>query len=333
MAAPTIRDIAALAGVSPSTVSRALAKPQMVAQETLDRVQQAAQQLGYQPHPVAQSLALRRTGNIGLIVPDIANPFFAPLVKTLQRDARAAGYSLFVVDTDEDADQEWELAQALIRQVDGLVIASSRLSDERIRELAERCPTVTLSRMVEGVSGVATPAGVGLTQAVELLAALGHTRIAWVSGPAASLTAAERQSSVESAAAGNDVELISLGPFSPTLNAGVRAAELVRARGVTAVMCYNDLIALGTLQQLQQRGVAVPGDVSVVGVDDAALAVLVAPRLSTVRIPICAAGAAALGILRRMLDGNQTPVHQTMDGELIVRESSGPARSDQAPQG
>ncbi|HEX2072146.1 MAG TPA: LacI family DNA-binding transcriptional regulator [Geodermatophilus sp.] len=327
-----IRKVAAHAGVSPSTVSRAFARPEVVAEEARRRVFAAAAELGYSPNPVARSLAVGRTGNLGLILPDIANPFFTPLIKEVQRAARRHEHALFLADSDEQVREERELALAMARQVDGLVLASSRLPEADIRAVMALTPVVTVSRDLDGVPAVLTPSDQGLGQAVEHLAALGHRRLAYLGGPTESYVTPERHRALHRAAERSGIEVADLGPFQPRFEAGVRAGDLVLAERVTAAVAYNDQIALGVMSRLRERGVRVPDDVSVVGIDDSWIAPMALPALTSVRVPVGRAGAAAVRMLVDLVgpgagaDGpsDEAALRETLATELIVRASTGP---------
>lgn len=321
----TIRTVAAHAGVSPSTVSRVFARPEIVAEDARRRVLASAAQLGYRPNPVARSLARGRTGNVGLILPDIANPFFGPLIKSVQKQARRQDLSLFVADSDEHAEDELALAWAMAKQVDGLVLASSRLHDEQVREIMGLAPVVMVSREVEGVPAVLTPPDEGLHQAVDHLHALGHRALVYLGGPRDSYANGERRSALEKACAARQMPLTQLGPFRPQFEAGVRAADLVLAQDAAAVVAYNDQIALGLMSRLAERGRRVATDISVVGIDDSWIARMVNPALTTVRVPADAAGSAAVRLLAELaIGGGGGAPRLELATELIVRASTGP---------
>ena len=179
----TIRDVAARAGVSPATVSRVFTQPDAVAPDTRRRVLNAAEELRYTPNPVARSLARRRTGNLGIVVPDIANSFSAMIIKAVQQEARRAEYALFVAASEELVDDEERAARALAPQVDGLLLASPQASDAFLRELAELVPVVVTNRLVDDVPAVLTESAEATGHAVEHLHALGHRDIAYLAGP------------------------------------------------------------------------------------------------------------------------------------------------------
>ena len=323
----TIRTVAARAGVSPATVSRVFAQPGIVAPDTRRQVLAAADALGYRPNPVARSLSLRRTGNLGLVVPDIANPFFAPLIKSVQLQARRHELALFVADTDEHVEDELDLARAMAKQVDGLVLASPRLDEAHLRQILAVTPVVVINRAVDGVPAVLTRPDEGLAQAVDHLVALGHDRLAYLAGPRESYSNAERRRALRQACESRGVRLGELGPFEPRLAAGVRAGDLVLAQEARAVVAYNDQIALGLMTRLGERGCVVGRDMSVVGIDDTWLAAIASPPLTTVRVPAAAAGSAAVRLLAKVLtSGEAAPAPVELATELVVRASTGPAR-------
>jgi LacI family transcriptional regulator/LacI family repressor for deo operon, udp, cdd, tsx, nupC, and nupG len=326
----TIRDVAARAGVSPATVSRVYTQPDAVAAETRRRVLAAAEELRYAPNPVARSLAQRRTGNLGIVVPDIANSFSAVVIKAVQQEARRAGYALFVAASDELADDEERWARALAPQVDGLLLASPVQPDTCLRELAGLVPLVVTNRLLDGIPAVLTQAAQATGHAVEHLHALGHRRLVYLTGPDG-YSNDVRVAGLRASCARLGLEPTLLGPFPARFSSGVRAADLVIAAGVSAVVAFNDDIAAGLLNRFADRGVRVPDDVSVVGHDDTALAEMVTPRLTTVRIPAAAAGATAAQMLLHLVRGDERSAQKyELSAELIVRASTGPARAQPA---
>jgi DNA-binding LacI/PurR family transcriptional regulator len=324
----TIRDVASRAGVSPATVSRVFSQPDAVAPETRKKVLVAAEELRYAPNPVARSLARRRTGNLGVVVPDIANSFSAVVIKAVQQEARRDGYALFVAASDEVADDEERSARALAPQVDGLLLVSPSAADACLHELAELVPLVVTNRLLDGVPAVLTDSTQATGHAVEHLHALGHRDLVYLAGPDG-YSDERRTAGLTAACARLGLDPVVLGPFPARFSSGVRAADLVLAAGATAVVAYNDEIAAGLLNRFADRGVRVPDDVSVVGHDDTALAETVTPRLTTVRIPAAAAGAAAAQMLVRHLVGrlgdDEADRRTVLSAELIVRASTAPA--------
>ncbi|MFC9529000.1 LacI family DNA-binding transcriptional regulator [Streptomyces sp. NPDC056975] len=318
-------DVAAQAGVSPSTVSRCFASPHQVRPETRARVLAAADRLGYRPSRIARSLALGRTGTLGLIVPDIANPFFAVIAKAVQARARRKGYAVFLADTDEHPDDEYELALTLARQVDGLLLVSPRMDESRLVEVVRQVPSVAVNRSVPGVPSVVAPSEDGLRQAVAHLHALGHRHLALILGARNSWSSEQRGHAVRYAAKQLDLKVTEFGPHEPKFHMGAQVADLALAAEATAVVAHNDLMALGVLARLAERGVRVPDDVSVVGADDTLLATVATPALTSVRIPLATFGERAVDLmLRRLDDPDSTPHQSVLTSELIVRRSTGP---------
>jgi DNA-binding LacI/PurR family transcriptional regulator len=320
----TIRDVATRAGVSPATVSRVFSQPETVAPGTRQRVLTAAEELRYAPNPVARSLARRRTGNLGIVVPDIANSFSAMIIKAAQQEARHAEYALFVTASEELVDDEERQARALAPQVDGLLLTSPQASDACLRELADIVPVVVTNRLLDSVPAVLTESAQATGHAVEHLHALGHREVAYLAGPDG-YSNGSRTSGLKAACARLGLEPVVLGPFPARFSSGVRAADLVLAAGATAVVAFNDDIAAGLLTRFADRGVRVPEHISVVGHDDTALAEMVTPRLTTIHIPAAAAGATATQLLIRYVRGDDSGVRRyELPSELIVRGSTGP---------
>lgn len=326
--AVSAREVARLAGVSVSTVSRTLARPDRVAPDTRERVLSAARSVGYRANPAARTLITGQTGAIGVVVPDLENPFFASVAKGVQRRAQSVGYALLLADSDEDPLQEAELVRTMARHVDGVVLCSPRGSDAMLADLAEGCPIVLVNRRSEDIPAVVVDNRDGVRQALDHLRALGHRTVAYVGGPRGSWSNGERLEAFRSIGAKYGLTLVELGCFRPFVSGGVAAADLVIASEATAVLAYNDLIALGMLERLRRRGVRVPEDVSVVGVDNVPVAALTSPPLTTVELPRVGSGRAGVDLLMAVLGGStavtsREPLHQ-LSVQLIVRGSTGP---------
>ena len=321
----SIRAVAARAGVSPATVSRVFTRPDTVALDTRRRVLAVADELRYSPHPVARSLARGRTGNLGIVVPDIANSFSAVVTKAVQQEAARDGYALFVSGSDELARDEEQWAQAMSPQVDGLMLVSPLMPDDALRALAPT-PLVLSNRILDALPCVVTDASEAVGHAVEHLVALGHREIAYLAGPDG-FANDMRLRGYRGACLRLGVQPRELGPFNARFSDGIRAADLVLATPATAVVAYNDEVAVGVLNRLVDRGLRVPDDLSVVGVDDTSLAEMVSPRLTTVRLPAAESGRAAVRMLLDLVAGRSAPVEPLLlPAELIVRSSTGPVR-------
>ena len=290
----------------------------MVNAATRTRVLTVAEELGYRPNRAARALTTGRTHNLGLIVADIANPFFPPLIKAAHSAARQRDYHLFVADTDEEAATEEELVQAFSKQVDGLVLCSPRSSNKVLERLAARVPFVVINRRLRGAATVLMDVGHGARLAVEHLTGLGHRRVALVAGPAGSWTSAEIRTAAEQV---EGVELVVIGPNAPTERGGLAAARRVRDSGATGVLAYNDLVAIGLIEGLGDLGLGVPRDVSVVGIDDIVSGRLNRPKLTTVAMPTAAAGRLAVDLLIQ-----EVTATTSLETRLVIRDSTAPPR-------
>jgi LacI family transcriptional regulator len=327
----TVHDVARAAGVSISTVSRALASPERVAAETRDRVTRIATELGYRPNQAASGLRMGRTHAVGLLVPDLENPYFATVTKAVQARARAEGYEVFVADSDEDPDVEAELIGALASRTDGLLVASPRSGDAELRAALVGVTAVLANRELSGgadpesseIPCVSVDDADGAAQVLGHLYALGHRRVGVAAGPSSSWSGGRRVAGLKAAAEQRDVELVELGSFQPYFAGGTQAADYALAGGVTAVVAFNDLMALGILDRLRHRGVDVPGEMSVVGFDDVQLATLVSPALTTVHAPLARLGRRAVDLLLARLRGG-TSASSQLPVELTIRGSTGP---------
>jgi LacI family transcriptional regulator/LacI family repressor for deo operon, udp, cdd, tsx, nupC, and nupG len=322
----SIRQVAARAGVSPATVSRVFSQPDAVAEDTRRRVQAAADALGYVPHPVARSLARGRRGNLGIVVQDIANSFAAVIIKAVQQEARREDYALFVAGAEHGGEDEHRLARAMAAQVDGLVLVSPSMSGDQVREIAGVTPVVLVNYELPDVPAALIPADDGAEQAVVHLHALGHRTIAYLTGPPI-YSNTTRVHAFREACARLELTGLEIDVRDSRFSAGVRAADLVLATPATAVLAFNDELAVGLLNRLADRGVRVPEEISVVGFDDTGLAAMVRPRLTTVRLPAAEAGRAAARILvdRVPAGANGSVEPLRLASELIVRSSTAPA--------
>jgi LacI family transcriptional regulator len=323
--AATVRDVAEAAGVSTSTVSRALAMPHMVKPETRDRVRQAAERLGYSPNRAARGLITGRTGNLGIILPDLTNPFFPGIVKGVQAWARDHDYAVFIADTDEDPSAELGLVRALAKQVDGLILCSPRMSPDDLRAALAETVVVLVHRRFENTPAVTFDNTGGMRQAVAHLGALGHERIAWLAGPRPSWSNRERTRALRAATTAAGLELVAVGNFPPTFDGGVAAADQVIASRATAVIAFNDLMALGVMSRLSVRGLRVPDDFSVIGIDDIPISGMSNPALTTLALPKEQAGRAAVDLLLALIErpNAETVPRRELPAQLLVRGSTG----------
>lgn len=323
----TIYDVARAAGVSPSTVSRCFARPGRVSAETAERIRAVADELGYRAKEAPRATVKTATRVLGIAVADITNPFNFRVVRGCQAAAAQAGFVVSLSDSQESEELEREMLRRMLSLIDGLIVASSRLSDIELRTIAKTVPVVVLNRRVAGLSCIAPDMGQGVRKAAEHLRHLGHRKIAYAAGPEASWADGMRWRAVRDASRELGFAEHRIGPFSPTLPGGRAAAEVVAARRLRAVICYNDLIALGLMRGLAERGLRVPEDVSVVGFDNIFASALVTPGLTTVAAPLGMLGDAAVRTIVSSLGGHAAPEQGPMSVpvRLMVRDSTGPA--------
>jgi DNA-binding LacI/PurR family transcriptional regulator len=270
------------------------------------------------------------TRTAALLVPDITNPYFFGVIRGGNREASAAGFTLVLAETEESPDLEIRHVDRLKQNVDGLILASSRLPDTDIRELADRHALVLLNREVDGVSSVVVDPDDGSRQIVEHLASLGHRSLAYLSGPRMSWLGARRWRALTGAAQALGMTATRLGPFRPAVLSGPAAADAGLGSGATALVAHNDLLAIGMLGRLSQRGVRVPDELSVVGYDDIFGAAFCSPSLTTLAGPHEKAGRAAVDLLVAALatrhpEGAVRRV--VLPSHLVIRESTATAPS------
>ncbi len=333
---PTIRDVALKAGVSTATVSRVLAGIGNPRPSTSDAVMDAVAALAYRPSGVARSLRMKQTRTLGLIVTDIQNPFFPELVQAADLAARGRGYSILLGSAAYDEHRAMHYLGLMVdRRVDGLIIASSQVSEESLRWLlSSPVPAVVVNAELDSlpVDVIASDNIGGARLAVEHLVGLGHRRLAYIRGPATYTADAPRAEGFRSAcrdaglSPADIVEVAGDGLFE----GGERAAAGLVAQGkdVTAIVCYNDITAIGVLRALRAARLRVPDDISVVGIDDIAAAAWVAPALTTVAQQKAEMGRLAVERLASMFRDPSEPraPHTTrLPMVLRVRESTGPA--------
>lgn len=324
-AAPTISDVAKAAGVATSTVSRAFSRPEMLKEETVSQVRSFATRLGYLPNPMARALSTGRQGNIAIVVPDIANPFFPPLLRAAQATADSAGFSVFLGDSDEDAGREQHLVNKLTMQVEGFILASSRMHDKRILELAQRQPVVLINHDTPGLPRVLIDTVAGIDAAVAHLVSLGHRSLVYVSGPAASWSDQQRRLAVERASAYHSIKIQSVPASRPTFNAGKQVTNSILELDATAAITFDDFVAHGLLAGLAEHGTIVPRDFSVIGCDDV-LGASTYPALTSVSARCDEAGRMAADLLINALQtGRRTDVRCLLDTCLAIRDTTAPA--------
>jgi DNA-binding LacI/PurR family transcriptional regulator len=326
--AVTIYDVARLAGVAPSTVSRAFARPGRVNTETAARIRTAAAELGYRINPLARALSTSHTQMIALAISDVTNPFYAELISGAQAAANEHDYTVVLIDARESRVLEREALERILPVVDGVVIGSSRVSDSTLQMVAKQKPMIVLNRHLVGIPSVVTDNARGVRRAVEHLGELGHEHLTYVAGPEASWADGMRWRAVREA--GHELQLHTrrVGPVAPTVEGG-RAAALGMVDHVpTAVIAYNDLIAIGLMVGFAAAGIRVPQDVSLIGFDNILPSGLVSPGLTTVAAPVRTMGTTSVKNLLAMIRGAlpRTEEASVVPTRLVVRGSTGRPR-------
>jgi LacI family transcriptional regulator len=330
----TLRDVARLAGVHPGTASRALNEQtrSLVNADTAQRVIEAADELGYHPNPIARGLKTNRSYTVGVLIPDIENPLFPPIIRGIEDRLDQAGYTPVIASTENDAERERINFRAMrARQVDGFITATARIDHELLDEIAGLgVPLVLVNRRVEDGSLPSATADDrhGVRLAVEHLAGLGHTRIAFLGGPTELSTGRQRRDGFAEAMRGRglepDPELMLVGAAF-TLSEGQRLCleALDGGRAFTAIVAGNDLMALGCYDALAERGRSCPDDVSVVGYNDMPFSDHFNPPMTTVRIPHYEMGAAGADLLLGLLaDSGDGRTQVVLEPSLVVRGST-----------
>jgi LacI family transcriptional regulator, galactose operon repressor len=331
---PRLKDVAEAAGVHISTASRALNErtAALLNPQTLERVRETADGLGYRVNGMARALKTRRSLSVGMVVPDITNPFFPPAVRGAGDVLDQAGYSLLLSSTDNDLGKARRQVAAMLEgQVGGLLLAMALRDDPLVNELrAGGTPLVLVNRTIDrgGVSAVVPDDFHGALEAVEHLHSLGHRRLAFLGGPLATSNGARRRASFEQTVGQFGLpEVVALETTAFDEDAGYAAAQtlLTEHPRITGVVAGNDLLAIGIIAAADEQGRKCPADISVVGFNDMLLAGRLQPPLTTIRIPQYDVGARAAELLMALIDDpGRHPETVLISGDLIVRGSTAP---------
>ena len=336
MATVGIKDIAALAKVSPATVSRVLSSPELVSKKTLNKVKKIVDEMGYRPNRIGASLRTRKSGNIVAIIPDITNPVNAGIIRAIEQGAQSAGYSILLGDTQGLIERERHYADLVSSgQADGILLFGSRMPfkiDPNLPLLEQIPPMVNANESMNNdeIVQVAVDNVAAASAAVNYLISQGHQRIAAITGPIDVPSSNERLEgyilALQNAGIEVDTSLQIRGDY--TVVSGVSSAEqllLLRQRP-TAIFCFNDEMAIGVMKLLKKQGFMIPEDISVMGFDDIHYAEFVTPALTTVHQPLKEIGTTCINLLLEQLRGNKVkPGKQFLPFELKVRASTGPA--------
>jgi LacI family transcriptional regulator len=322
---PTIREVAAAAGVSIGTVSKIVNSTQPFSKEVEKRVREAIAQLGYHSNPFAQSMATGRTNAVGVAVLDIANPHFSSMVKGANRIAMQHGYSLLFVDTDERQSKEKDLLVALSHRVDGFII-SSRLPNDQLSAIIDgHKPMVFAGRMAPLRAPCIAVNGYGAAVMLgQLLGRQGHRRVLYLGFPAAAPDK-ERYRGLSEGLAPFGATVSRFDLEAPSAPQGTKASAntLLGSERYDAVVCFNDLVALGYMHGAQALGLRVPEDISVVGFDNIQYAAFASPPLTTVNMQSERLGEEAMRLLISRINNPDAPYENiVLQPELVLRDST-----------
>lgn len=324
----TIGDVARAAGVSSMTVSRVLNGRGGASAETSERIVSVARELNYHPNPFARGLRSDRSKTIGLIVPDITNPFFPEIIRGAEMVANEAGYNLFLCNVVESAEREAELIDTLSHhRVDGIVVCSARLPDSALHGAlrAHRAAVLINREAPSSVAGtVMTNYQSGAAQAVEHLLARGRRHIAVIAGPHQSFGGRHRLVGIRKTLATQGLEALSIVHCEPTVAGGRKVAELLfeELPEIDALVCYNDLNAIGAMEICRERAIRIPQQVALVGFDDIPIAAMLSPALTTLRVHKREMGDVAMRLLLDRIAGRNRQHSIVVEPELVVRETS-----------
>lgn len=329
----TIADVAAAADVSMMTVSRAMNGRDGINKETRERILKIAAELEYRPSQIARGLVTRQTTTLGLVMPDVANPFFAQIARGAEDVAYAHDYNLFLINTAEDIDREKRALDSLLeKDIDGAIICSSRLSQIEIMSFLEQLPAVVLvNRELEVPNLKVATLNVndcsGAMIAIDYLIGQGRKHIAMIAGPQTSISSQRRLDGYQTGMQTHDL------PFSmklvqncfPTTQGGEEAAITLfeRCPEVDGILAFNDLVAIGVLRACLIKGKKVPKDVAIIGADDIPMAGLTNPSLTTLHVDLNALGEQAMFALLHLIDAPTEAAKKiVIQPELLIREST-----------
>lgn len=332
----SLRDVAAAAKVSVGTVSNVLNRPEVVSASTLSRVQETIKNLGFVPNGFARQLRSGYSRTLGLVVPDVGNPFFTEVARGVEDAARKRDYAVFLCNSDESLEKEDRYINVLMeQQVRGVLLTPADIKTDRIDALRARGISVTLlDRELEGRNqcSVSVDDVHGGQIAIEYLASLGHKRIAWVCGPAKIPQVADRGAGVAKAAKLSNVEIVQLEVQLMNATNGEGAARDLLALDVlpSAVFCANDLLALGVMRELLNEGIRIPEQVAIVGYDDIQFAPSAAVPLTSISQPAYQIGVTAADLILSECESDLTHEHQQIKFQprLIERASSSKIKAE-----
>jgi LacI family transcriptional regulator len=329
----TIADVARRAGVSLATVSRVMNGNPSVDAALAEKVRAAAEELNYSASPLARSLVLGKTSTIAVVVPDLENPSFHGVLRGLSRAAARDGYHILIADSAESVAEEKILAVETRRRCDGIVLCAPRMAEADLQPLLEELKPVVLVNRDAGSAStpvVAADHRTALAELIDLLYGYGHRSLVYLAGVPQSVSNARRIETIHDYLDDHPDVRIQILPCGVTFTDGYDAAERVLATPATGVLAFNDLVAMGLMGALSERGVSVPGHISVVGFDDIPFARYITPPLTTASVPGTELGEQAWHRMWDLLNG-RAPGHAIFFRPRIERRgSTGPARLSEA---
>ena len=329
-----IKDVAARAEVHPSTVSRVMnpSTRSMVSKSVAERIMQIAGDMGYERSPLASGLRTGRSFTIGVIIPDLTNPVFPPIVRGIERTLSAAGYIAILADSDNSQKGERAIFDSLkSRHIDGLILATAHLDDPVVRDCVdEQMPVVLVNRTIDShdVTEIINNDELGIQLAVSHLLELGHRKIAFLGGPLDTSTGRDRYRAFQALAENGqfemDADLCAIcGAFTAAAGYTGMSGILDMNKAFTAVVAANDLLALGCFDALNEHGLSCPEDVSVTGFNDMPFVDRLSPSLTSLHIPLDELGVkAANALLDEIREGECQKKTVRLDPELVIRGSS-----------
>lgn len=313
----TLTAVAKAAGVSVATASRAFNDPERLASVTRERVLSAAAELQYK----AEQGSRRMT--VAAVVPDASNPVFAAIITAVQEKLWSGRHQMILANTAEDAAREIETLQSLSQVVDGVIMVSPRAFEVDVRDALGSVPLVAINAGFQSCSTILMDGESGVEQSVEYLQALGHSHLAFVPGPPGAWAGQRRLAAVERFAADQGLRLSIVSPQAASVEGGLASAAAVVASGATAVIAYNDFVALGVMAGARRLHRHCPEDLSVVGIDDLSMAAVAEPGLCSVRVHVTEAANQATDILLDTIGGRVTaPRVVVQSSQFIVRGST-----------
>jgi LacI family transcriptional regulator len=331
--AHTMSDVAKLAGVSSATVSRVLSKSPYISASTVGRVLAAVKELRYYPNVHARRLASGKSDLFGLVISEIANPFFPEVIRGFQSAAWDRGFDVLLLNTEYSKTRTDSVIKKLIESdVRGAAIMTSSLGEEVIKPLTEAGIGVVFCNMVRArrlVSNIKIDYKPGIVEAIEHVVSLGHSRVAVIAGPEQNRTAKMIKQALISGLRRHGLNPDPVTFATYHLNAGISAVQAILSAKTTptVIFCGSDLIAMGVLVALEEAGIDVARDMSVVGIDDISFAFLTRPPMTTIRVPREQLGLTAFHALDKMLKRKtQKGAEYEMETELVIRKSTAPAR-------